>query len=127
MTAIAARVRDAAVHRLECPRIFAVPEGERDHSVLVIDEDFTVRLTRADAVELRAPRANGELADAGSWIASSYGVLRREALVQVIVPRHDHIDAVGVHDVPYLLHLIVIAMRARAEAGMMEVGDGTPG
>ena len=54
----------------------------------------------------------------------TFGVLRRKALIQMIVSRNHEIDVRRVQQIPELLHLVLAAVQSRAVAGMMEIRDG---
>src|SRR5581483_6853372 len=67
------------------------------------------------------------LTNAARRIGRPSGVLRREALVQVVVAGQHDVRAGLVERLPDRLHLSAIAVLARAEARMVPVGEGTGG
>src|SRR5687767_11491553 len=118
--------RRSAIDGKEGPPVPPLVERQREDTVCVVDAHLAIRQDSRELVELRAPRADGELPNATSLVGVSFGVLRCEPLVQVIVRRDDDIDALRIQNVPELLHLVLASVSPRAEARMMEVRDGAP-
>src|SRR6185503_17229653 len=75
-----------------------------------LQPELAVGMRRTEVVERRAAGAGDELLDA-ERIAAAGGVLRREALVEVIVAGDRDVDAELVHQAPHVAH-----PRARAAA-----------
>lgn len=110
----------------ERPRVAVATKREREDSVRVVDACFTVGKNGREFVEPGTPGAHGELPNPTSRVEATVRILRREALVQMIVRRDDDVDALGVQDVPELLHLVLASMPPGAEARVVEVRDRAP-
>jgi hypothetical protein len=115
---------DGSIGRDERPSVAARAEAERQYAVLAGDQHFAVRNALVPRAEGRSSGTDDDLANPERQVAATVGILRGEALVLVIVSGEHDIDAMGVHDVPDLLHLIMIAVIAGAESRVVEIGDG---
>src|SRR5690606_3453026 len=118
-----ALVAHRAVGRDEGPAVGVLVQLELQHAGGAVDPALAVGLDAVERAQVRAAGADHELADAVG-VGVAVGVLRREALVVVVVAGEREVDARLVSHPPELAQVAVAAVRPGAEAGMVPVRDG---
>src|SRR5262245_41993417 len=113
-------LKPSGFSRHELPAIAAGRKREHQHAPRRTVH-FAVWPRPTQRTERRPARADHELADAAVGVEASRGILRREALVIVIVTTDDNVDAELVERPPHIQHLPLIAMFPGAEDGFVEV------
>src|SRR5215207_5390312 len=115
-----------APRRDEPPLVALRMEGELQDAVGVVVVDLAVGDGLKDGVVALPSSANHKLPDPTLGVRFPVGVLLREALAVVLMAGEHHIYARCVENVPQGLHFLNAAMfLPRAEARMVEVGQGT--
>src|SRR5215204_1635820 len=109
---VAARIRKRlAVHRHELPIIAARVQGELQDAVGVVVVDLSVLNRTLNLIVAPAPAgADHELTDALLGVPRATRVLRREALVVVVMGREDHVRSCVIESLPYGLHFGGVAV-----------------
>ena len=93
MTPAVAGVRERSALRGDEPPVVTLGmEGELEYAVGVVVVDLAVGKWTPDLVVALATGAHHELADAALGVRLSARVLRREALVVVLVAGEDHVS-----------------------------------
>ena len=124
MAAGAAGVAEArAVDRHELPLIAAGVERE-DRDAPGGRAHLAVGCDARELVERGAAGADDELADAARRIGAAIRILRREALVGVVVAVDDEIDVEVVQRAPEVAHVGIVAVPAGAEEWPMPIDRG---
>src|SRR4051794_24612545 len=109
------RVPRGAVGGNELPAVVVAMQNEHQHA-----PDTRLHLAvglnaAGNRIESAAAGADHELADAVHRIRGAVGILRREALVYVVVPVDHDVDFEVIERPPYVPHRAVVAVRPRAE------------
>ena len=98
-------------------------ERQLDHAMIGGVARFAVGPDRSDVVELSAAGTGDKLTDAFR-IGSTLGILRREALIDVIVAGDYNVSSMGVENFKQPPRVDLAAMsRARAKQRMMPIGQ----
>src|SRR6188472_2722278 len=117
MAGLLAVIAEVGLRHVVRPLVGAVAERELDDPEREPRPQLAVGLRRPEEVaQRRAPGADDELPDAALPVLLPAGVLGREALVVVIVPVDDDVDARAVERGPEGRDGLVVAVEPGAEA-----------
>ena len=118
-----AAVEHGSARRAEGPVVASVMKRQEQHAEVVVVDRLHVRLRGAHFKQRLPAAADDELADAFAG-GDLRGILRREALVHMVVAVEDDVGVRRVEGVPEGRHARAVADPSRAEARVVPVGEG---
>src|SRR5437870_5803731 len=124
MAPVAPRVAEPGpTGRHEPPVVAVVVQGQLEHPEGLVVADLAVGIHPIDGVVAAPPSADDELPDTSHRVGPSVRVLRREALVVVIMTNEHDVGSRRVQLTPEAVGQLLVAVAAGAESGVVPVGE----